>query len=345
MPIDNPAQIFSHLTGDRLSVNAMRPFVGSDGKSYIVSNGKAQLHTNDGLLMYDEWKDLDRNVVEVATDRLVGVADLQAMGLTHNLGSLGVTITQWEESSDMTDADISMSGVTAGEEDTPAYDQASVPVPIVHKNFRLNIRRLEASRRFGEALDVTASSIAARKVAEASEDMLFAGESITVNGNTIYGYTNFPNRNTVDMATSWDAVASSDNSPIIDDAQETLQALRDDNFYGPYTMYIPGEYEGKLDEDYQEGTGDTRTVRERLLALSGLNRIVVADRLSTENVIVAQMTRDVVDLAMAQDVTTVQWNSQGGMSEHFKVMAVWVPRLKQDYDDKSGIAHLRTTGS
>ena len=336
MPISNPAALLS----GRLSVNAMRPFVTHDGKTYIIHNGAKKLHTNEGLLLYDEWKDLDRNVIEVATDRLTAIADLQAAGLTHNLGSIGVTIAQWERSSDMTDADFSMSGVTAGEEDTPAYKTQGVPVPVVHKDFRLNIRRLEASRRFGEALDVTASDIAARKVAEGSEDMLFAGKPITVDGQTIYGYTNHPHRNTVDLDTAWDdpTVTGED---ILDDVQEMLQTARDQNYYGPFTLYVPSEYEGVLDNDLYPDSGDTRTIRARLLQLSNLNRIVVADRLASDNVILIQLTRDVVDLAVAQDVTTVQWDQSGGMSEHFKVMAVWVPRLKSDYDEKSGIVHLR----
>lgn len=335
--ISNPAQLFSNVSG-RLSVNNMRPFVMDDGKTYVVNNGEAQLHTNDGLLMYDEWKDLDRTVIDVATDRLVGIADLQSMGLTHNLGSIGVTISQWEEYSDMTDADVSMSGVTKGEEDTPAYDQASVPVPIIHKDFRINIRRLEASRQFGEALDTTSSNVASRKVAEKSEDMLFAGDPTTVAGNTIYGYTNFPARNTDTLSTAWDSVT--DNQDIIDDVLTMCDSARADNYYGPFTLYIPSGYEGTMDDDFKPGSGDTRTVRERILQIESVARVVVADRLSADNVILVQMTSDVVDLAVAQDVTTVQWDSQGGMSEHFKVMAVWVPRLKQDYDGRTGIVHL-----
>lgn len=338
--ISNPANLFSHLTGDRLNVNRMRPFVNSDGKTYFVNNGQMELHTNDGLLMYDEWKDLDRTVIDIATDRLVGVADLQAGGLTHNLGSIGVTITQWEESSDMDTANISMSGVTRGDEDTPAFKQAQVPVPVVHKDFRLNIRRLEASRRFGQALDVTSSSIAARKVAESSEDMLFAGNPITVDGNTIYGYTNHPDRNTETLGTAWDALAKTAYATIKDQVLSMVQKAEDDGYYGPFNLYIPTEYSTIMSDDYDPDSADNRTVRDRLLQIDQLNSIKVADRLTADNVVLVQMTRDVVDLAVAQDVTTVQWDDRGGMSELFKVMAVWVPRIKKDYDGNSGIVHL-----
>ena len=336
MNISNPNKLFG---SKRLSVNAMRPFVHDDGKTYIINNNSKELHTNDGLLMYDEWKDLDRNVVEVATDRLVGIADLQSRGLTYNLGSLGVTYAQWEMSSDMTPADFSMSGVSEGEEDTTAYKQDAVPIPIVHKDFRLNIRRLEASRRFGSALDVQNSTTAARLVAEASEDMLFAGKPIVVDGKEIYGYTNHPQRNTESFSdVAWDQ--TTDNENIFADVQAMMDAARDDNYYGPFTLYVPGNYESTLEEDFKPGSGDTRTVRERLLQINMLDNIVVADRLADDNVVLVQLTSDVVDLAVAQDVTTVQWSNDGGMSEEFKVMAAWAPRVKNDYDDKSGLVHL-----
>ncbi len=334
--ISNPAA----LLNGRRGVAQMRPFVNVDGRTYVVNSGKPELHANDtGLLMHDEWKDLDRSVIGVATDRLVGIGDLQAAGLTHNLGSLGVTIAQWERSSDMTPADLSMSGVTAGEEDTPAYDQRQVPVPIVHKDFRLNIRRLEASRRFGEALDTTAGEIAGRVVAERSEDMLFSGEALNVDGQTIFGYQNHPDRNQVQMTTPWDQVAAADNETIVEEVSEALQAARDDNFYGPFVIYVPGKYEFKLDEDYRDL--DQRTVRQRIEQLAGVDRIVVADRITNDSVSIVSMTRQTVDLAIAQDITTVQWTQNGGMTEQFKVMACWVPRVKSDFDGRSGLVHLR----
>jgi len=76
------------------------------------------------------------------------------------------------------------------------------------------------------------------------------------------------------------------------------------------------------------------------MQLSGMAGITVVDRLEDANVIMVQLTRDVVDLAIAQDITTVQWQEMGGMQEKFKVMAVWVPRFKSDFDGKCGICHL-----
>ena len=335
----------------RVNVNAMRPFLGAEGETRVITtNGSQVLNTNDGLLRYQEWLDIDRTVIETTARRLVGIADLQARGLVHSLGSIGQTVTMWERSSDMTKADVNMSGVTKGEEDTPAYSTQMVPVPIVHKDFRLNLRRLEASRMFGESVDVTAAAIAARLVAEASELMLFSGVPITVDEGTIYGYRNFPGRAQLDLAKAWTAATPEE---ILADVQAMLAAARANRFFGPFTIYIPPQYEGILDEDYYLGdleqgvVASVGTIRDRLLALSGIERIVVADFLLTadggavNDVVLVQLDREVVDLAVAQDVTTLSWQAMGGMQEMFKVMAVWVPRIKSDYDGRCGIVHLR----
>ena len=329
----------------RLNVHGMRPFFDANGHACIVrvnSSGKVEkVRVNTpASLRYDEWKDIDRRVVEVATERLIGIKDLISKGLTHNLGSIGQTVSLWDRSSDMTAGGVSMSGITEGEEDTVAFEYQQVPVPIVHKDFRLNIRRLVASRAMGESIDVIQSDIAARRVSEKSEDMLFAGNAIQVDGSTIAGYTTHTHRNTVDLVLAWDD-PSITGQDIYDDVEAMVAGARADNLFGPYTLYIPGNYEGVLDRDFYPGTGDTRTIRQRLMQISGVGEITVADRLADDNVILVQMTRDVVDLAIAQDISTVQWQIDGGMQERFKVMAVWVPRIKSDYDGKSGVVHLR----
>lgn len=328
----------------QINLNSRRLYVHKDGLSYVPAvnaQGKAygRIQTNaPALLRYQEWLDIDRAVIESSVERMVGLADLRSRGLTYNLGSIGNTISLWETQGDMTEADISMSAITRGEKDTPEFDTQMVPVPIVHKDFSFELRRLVASRNQGASIDVTAASIAGRVVTERSERMLFNGASVTVNGSTIYGYTTHPDRNTVDMDDPWDD-PSVDGEDILADVQAMLAAARADLHFGPYVLYIPGEYEGKLDDDYREF--DTRTIRQRIMALSGIQEIRVADFLDADNVLLIQMTRSTVDLAIAQDLTTVQWSVMGGMQEEFKVMAVWVPRIKSEFDGRSGIVHLR----
>jgi len=331
----------------RISINAARPFLDDEGDTRIITNadGSSQLTTNAGLLQYQEWLEIDRTVTQTANLRLSGIADLRSRGLIHSLGSIGQTVSLWDAVSSMTPAQIDMSGLTQGEEDTIAYAPTQVPVPIVHKDFRVNLRRLEASRLFGESVDVTAASVASRLVAEASERMLFGGAPIKVEGGLIYGYRNFPARAQVNRTADW---VSATPAQIKGDVQAMLAAARAARYFGPYVMYIPPEWEGVLDEYYLVGdatagiTSVGMTIRQALLALSGLSEIKVADFMgATGEAVMVQMEREVVDLAVAQEITTISWSAMGGMQERFKVMAVWVPRLKADYDGRCGIVHLR----
>ncbi len=326
--------------GMAFDVNAMRPYFNGRGESCIAINGREVIVTNAPTgLRYDEWKDIDRTVIETAKQRLVGIAALVSRGLVHSLGSVGISLSQFERMSDITGAQVSMSGITAGEKDSPQFSPWTVPIPVVFKDWSMNWRQLEASRRFGTSLDTISVMLATRVVAERSEDMLFSGESITLGDGTVYGYRTHPHRNTVTLSMQW-TNASKTGAAIIADVQAMLAAARADNMRGPFTLYIPAGYEGKLDDDYNPGTSDTRTIRQRLLALEGIAEIVVADRLTAHNVLLVQLTSDVVDLAVAQDITPIQWDMQGGLQVEGKVMAVWAPRIKSDFDGRSGIVHL-----
>lgn len=336
--VSSAGRILAQVGTGGLSINQLRPYIDKDGVSKIAVNGHGIVTNVPALLQYDEWKDIDRAVIEVTQERLVGAADLISRGLVHNLGSIGNLISMFERSSDITGADVDMSGVTEGEEDTVVYDNVSVPVPIIHKDFRLNIRRLEASRKFGESVDVTMGALAGRAVAEKTEDMLFSGHAIQVDGATIKGYTTHADRNPIDTeGNNWDE-AGTTGAHIVAQVAAGLAALRADGFYGPFVLYIPGDAQGKLEEDF--AAAYPKTIRQRLMELEGLMEIKVADRLATRNYLIVQMTREVVDMAIAQQTSTVQWQTKGGMQEHFKVMAVWVPRVKSDFDGHCGIAHL-----
>jgi len=295
------------------------------------------LRTND-LLRKDEWQALDTAVIEVQRQRLNGIADLQNRGLTRNLGGLGVLIDQYEQMSDMGGADVDMSGEAEGDEDTLAYNLANVPIPIIHKEYRINKRRLEASRKLGQAIDTTQAEVASRKVRDKSEEILFKGASgIVVNGNSLYGYTNHPQRVTGGVTAAWTNESSRD---ILADVESMLSDADANFFFGPFMLYVPTSYWSVLRSDYKSYS--ERTFLERLRQYSEIADVKPADVLPADNIVMVQMTRDVVDLAIGQSVTNVEWMSKGNMVSHYKVMAAWAPRIKSDYNGNCGVVHYTT---
>lgn len=330
-----------HMNAEgHVDVNGMRPWMGSDGRPYITVNDKAVPVTN-ALLQKDEWIAYDSAVRQVATIRLNGVMDLRNAGLVFNAGDLGSTIAEWDSASDMTAAEVNMAGVTMSEKDSQAFTLSGVPIPVIRKDFQVNVRRLLSSRRQGQGVDVTGARTATRLVAEKSEDMLFNGVSITTGGYTVYGYTNHPSRNTGSVS-EWDAGATT-GADIVDDVLTMISDLEGAKHYGPYMLYVPGNFWPKLKEDYSANKGDN-TIYDRVKAIAQIIDIKVSDQLADDNVVLVQMDSDVIDLAIAQDIMSVQWERGDGMQTNFAVLSAWAPRIKPDYNGELGIAHYTYSG-
>ena len=186
-------------------------------------------------------------------------------------------------------------------------------------------------------VDTTQAALAARKVAEKAESMLFTGTSTyTFGGGAIYGYMDEPNRNTGSLTANWDDSAG-DGDAILTDVLAMKQAGIDDRCYGPFMLYIPTNFETAIDEDFKANSD--KSIRQRILEVSGISGVKVADKLTADNVICVQMTMDVIRLVNGLAITTVQWETEGGMRVNFKVMAIQVPQTRHDQDGRCGIMH------
>lgn len=334
----------------------MSKIITSDASIDLIYNGQARgrvasmllanemkvntLRTND-TLRHEEWQAIDQTVVDICRQRMVGVQDLVSRGLTYNItNGLGTMVLAYEDMSDMSAAEITMDAATRKGNDRIVYDLKQLPLPITHKAFQISTRVLNASRRLGQPLDTTQAAIAARKVSEMIETILFTGGSnLTFGGGTIYGYLDYPNRNTVDLSTNWDD-SPSDGESILDDVRAMKQASIDGKHYGPWVLYVPTNYETVLDEDYSSSKG-TNTIRQRILDVAGISDVKVADYLTDDNVLLVEMIPETVRMIMGMQPTNVEWQTEGGMIFHFMVMAIMVPQIRADQDGNCGIVHLR----
>ncbi len=292
------------------------------------------LRLND-VLRKDEWKQFDATVIEEATQRLGGVADLIGRGLTFPLNNaLGTTVVEWETESDMDAATRSMEGVTPAQRDRAEYVLQSIPVHITHKDFRISLRVLEASRKLGNPLDTTQARIATRLVSESLEDALFNGALVTVGTSSAPGYTTHSNRNTGTIGTTW---ATATGAQIVGDVIDMVAAMHVDRMFGPYMLYVPSGYWTDLMDDFKAASD--KTILQRVKELPDIIDVKVSDQLSATEVVLVQMTKDVVDIIDGEQPQTVQWDTDGGFMVNFKVLAIQVPRIKATQALRSGIAH------
>jgi uncharacterized linocin/CFP29 family protein len=308
---------------------------GNVAQRLLASNFNVNALRTQDILRKDEWIKFDNTVVSVARSRLVAVADLIERGLTYPIeNALGITKIEWERTGDLGPAIVSMNGLTQGQNDRLEFDLQSVPVPIIHKDFHINIRTLEASRRGGQPLDVQQAQVAARIVSEAIETLLFDGSNITGSSSKIYGYTTEPNRITGSTTGSW---ATESGANILSDLMAMVGAAHADNMYGPYMLYVSPAALVNLADDYKAESD--KTIMQRLLDVPGVLGIRSTTNLTNDEAVLVQMTSDVVDIVDGIQPTVIMWETHGGMLLNFKVMAIMVPRVKSDTAGQSGVVH------
>lgn len=341
------------MNNGQVNPGEMRPWIHpKTGKSYITvfkggdytkpENYIAKPIQTNATLRRDEWKQLDEVVLQISETRLNGVKDLIDNGLVFSLGNaMGTTVLEYHDISDALEAEVTMDGKTRAENDRVNYTTKYLPIPIIHADFEINSRALAASRNMGNSLDTSMVDRATRKVSEKLENMLFTNITYPFGGGTIYSYVNTPDRNQVTLSVNWDASAKSSRD-IFDEVKSLKQASLDAKHYGPWHLYIPTSYETVMDEDYED-TGTTataQTVRERLLKIEGIKAVKVVDTLPADNVVLVQMTSNVVRLVRGMGLQTIHWQEEGRFVNKYKVITIQVPQIRADQAGNSGIVHL-----
>jgi uncharacterized linocin/CFP29 family protein len=300
-----------------------------------AANQGLQLSVN-GTLREREWIFYDKAVIDIARDRLVVTKELFARGLTYPLpNALGVMSLEWETISDLEPAEVTMSGISEASKDQFDYEQQFMPIPMIHKEFTINLRTMEAARRNGRNPDTTAAMIATRKVAEMVEQIIFTGMQVSTNNGQIYGLTNHPNRNTGSVSGDWH---TSSGVNIINDVLAMLEALWNVNMYGPYLLLVPGTTGIALNNDYK--TYGTDTIMERIMNIPQIAGILPTNRLTGTNIVLVQLSQETIEMVDGIQPTMVEWDSRGGFEMNYKVICIMIPRIRATQTGQSGIAHF-----
>lgn len=330
-----------------LDIGVMRPYIryksGKPVGMFVNSRGR-EYPVNNATLRKDEWIEYDKALVEGARMRLVGIADLQSRGLVYNMSNgFGKTVLEYEDMTDINDAEISMDGKSRGENARPEFGIKYLPLPIIHKAFQLNARVLAASRNTGDPLDTTQTRLCGMKIAEMLERILFRGYSgFSFGGGVLRGYCDFPQRITGSLTGNWDTLTpnsaiGSVGAIILHDVLAMIADARAKAQYGPFVLYIPSAYESVLDADYV--VNYPKSIRARLLEISQLQDIKVADQLAANNVVLVQMNQTTVRLVNGMPLTNVEWQSEGGMVFDYKAMTIQVPQIRADAFGRCGVVH------
>ena len=168
--------------------------------------------------------------------------------------------------------------------------------------------------------------------------MFNGASSYAYGGGTIYGYTDYPNANSVTLSVNWDASAKT-GELILDDVRAMKQASIDAKHFGPFILYIPTNYETVLDDDFKSESD--KTIRQRILEIANIQEVKVADKLSDNEVVLVQTTSDVVRMAEGLPIQTVEWQEGGGFTTNYKVLTIMVPQIRSDQSGNCGVTVLK----
>lgn len=321
--------------------------------SDLIANGLNSPVFNATSLRKQEWALLDTVVIKAARARLRAWSDLAASNMFSGFNGMSKTVLEHETMSDPGEAQVDMDGLGELRTDAPLYQLEGLPLPITHSGFWFSERRLAVSRNTGTPLDTTMAEAAGRRVAESVEKTLIGtitgltyGDSTAYGRSpTVYGYTNHPARTTKTDLTTPDG--TNPNSTLAD-VLEMRQSMYDNNRFGPFMLYHSSDWDNYMDNDYyvlssNGATAPTQTLRNRLRQIDGIQDVRRLDFLTnTYTLLLVQMTADVARAVIGMNLTTVQWPSQGGMRQNFKVMSIMVPQIRADYSGSCGIVHATT---
>lgn len=294
----------------------------------------------------DDYIRFDRRVVEIARENMRAWSDLAAKNRVGGFDGMSKLMIEHETVNDPGEAVVDMYGTSMARNFETRYQLEGIPLPITHAQFQIEERKLIISRASGTPLSTVNAERAARRVAESIEQTLIGTRTGLIYGASseysrtaqVYGYTNYPDRVT---KTDMNAPTGSNGDVIVADFLELREAMYAANFKGPFMVYTSTDWDQFLDTDFKDES--EQTLRQRLKSIEGIQDIRRLDFLRSSTnpftVLMIQMTSDVAEAVVGMDITTMQWESFGGMMQNFRVLAIMVPRLFSDQEGNCGIGH------
>lgn len=307
------------------------PLLGPDGKPL-----KKVITTNaPTTLLEQDWKLIDRKVQFAVLQRLKLWGDVFATNpyvIPNGYGTIAVTHNTAVRNAT---AMISMDPVRRGRRSRPIMEAGVIPLPCIHSDGDFTSREIAVTANNPQMrVDTSGIESAARAVAETVEHLIVGDSTYTYAGGTIYGVRNHPNRFTKVLT----APTGTNGGTTLGEVAAMVQTLKDNFFYGPYIAYYSNAWQQYFARDYT--TTYSQSLFQRLQqGLPDISAWRNLDFLTGYQIILVQMTSDVIEAIQGMAITTVQWEEQGGFEQCFKVLCIQLPRIRANAYGHTGINH------
>jgi len=260
---------------------------------------------------------VDSRIVETVRPVLVGRKLFPVFTLPH----AGFITVRGYKRTDMNAARISLHG-QGKNVDRSEKEPFDITVPVLHKEFSLWWRDLEASRSNGLPLDTQEAENAARLVAEEEDLLLLTGEYTGRKLLGIEGLATATGRNTKASAGAWPTNALTDLSAAIGE-------LEADGHMGPYATVLRSSWAAKL------RTLVTNTATKWIEVIQDLFKagIYVSDKLYTSAGLttiglVTEPSQENFEMVIGRDLSLFTKQDED-MNLQCKVHEVVAPRIKR----------------
>lgn len=293
----------------------------------------------NGTVRHEDFMTIQDMIVDVRRRSLNGIADLQANGLTFGV-DIGEQIVGFENINEFQAAEQAMNPNAYQNNDT-VFTEGFVPNPITHQSFQVPWR--QQGFDYKRSLGMTES---VRQVSERLEDTLFNGNAgIVVNFNgtnfPIYGYTNHPDRGT---GTISDWTAPANINVIIPELIEQIGLMwsaQGGVSNGRVMVYVANDIWNVFQNDYKAETRGS--IMERAKEIAQVMDIKPAEKLAAGEVMLVEMERRTVELAIATDIISVPHTKTSPFDPQvMTTYAAMIQQIKVDSNGNTGIRHLTT---
>lgn len=339
---------YAELHNQAFSELNLRKFVVVNAKGEILGRAneaaneavQTLLRNADGTLRHEDFMVIQDRIVEVRRRALNGISDLREMGLTFGVG-IGEQLVGFENVNEFQAAEQAMNPNNYQNNDT-VFTESFVPNPITHQSFQIPWR--QTGFDYKRSLGLTES---VRQVAERLEDTLFNGNAdiaVNFNGSSfpIYGYTTHPDRGT-DTVSDWTLTANVDKIiPELIEQIGEMWANQGGVNNDSVTVYLSNDLWTIFQKDYKAATRGS--IMERAMTIAQVRAIKPAEKLAAKTVVLVEMERRTVELAVASDIITVPHTKTNPMAPQvLTTYAAMVQQIKSDSNGNTGVRVLATT--
>ena len=299
-----------------------------------------RLRANATTLREEDWKRIDRDVIQVAMAPQVITNFLwnwNGGALRYSFDGFEATLLGRDTVSDTAPAEIGMRPSQRTPNDRQVYSRTYIPLPFIYKDYDLDIREVRMSQKQGMPLDTSLAIDAAAQVGDFIEETVVIGKSTTMiyKSSPLYGLLDFSGTQNATIGVAW-TTSGKTGAQKIDDVLTMILASTTAKHYGPWALFIPDAWRTELSVrcyDY-----DSRNVQQVILDLPGIVACEVAPKLTANVPLLINLSPQTVQIAEGMPVANIPWEGPAPFEDmHHKVIGMRLPRLGMDYDGNCGI--------